>query len=77
MEILDSYKGLLAEIGKLDSAASLLSWDERTYIPPKAHEARAMVVGKLAKMSDVNCSKDILANLPTTIARASWALGGM
>jgi len=51
MEILDSYKGLLAEIGKLDSAASLLSWDERTYIPPKAHEARAMVVGKLAKMS--------------------------
>ncbi len=51
MEILDSYKALLAEIGKLDSATSLLSWDERTYIPPKAHEARAKVVGKLAKMS--------------------------
>ncbi len=51
MEILDSYKTLLSEIGKLDSAASLLAWDERTYIPEKAHEARSDVLGKLSKMS--------------------------
>ncbi len=51
MDTLKKYKELLKEIGKLESATSLLAWDERTYIPESAHEARAQVLGKLSKMA--------------------------
>ncbi len=50
MDTLKEYKALLAEIGKLDSAASLLEWDERTYIPQKGHDARSEVLGKVSKL---------------------------
>ncbi len=50
MDTLEKYKALLAEIGKLESATSLLGWDERTYIPRKGHESRSEVLGKISKL---------------------------
>lgn len=51
MNTLAAYKKHLQEIGKLESAISLLHWDQRTYLPQKGHAARALVLGKLAKMA--------------------------
>jgi len=51
MNTLAAYKKHLQEIGKLESAISLLHWDQRTYLPKKGHAARALVLGKLAKMA--------------------------
>ncbi len=51
MDTLEKYKALLKEIGKLESAGSLLNWDERTYIPQKGHEARSEVLGKVSKLA--------------------------
>ena len=47
---LAAYKAHLREIGKLQSTLSLLYWDQRTYLPPKGHDSRAEVIGKLSKM---------------------------
>jgi len=51
MNTLTAYKKHLQEIGKLQSAISLLNWDQRTYLPQKGHAARALVLGKLARMA--------------------------
>lgn len=51
MRTLAAYKAHLREIGKLGSALTLLQWDQRTYIPSRANEARAETIGKLAKMT--------------------------
>ncbi len=50
MDTLVAYKEHLREIGKLESAVSLLGWDQRTNLPRKGHPARAEVIGKLTKM---------------------------
>jgi carboxypeptidase Taq len=50
LDTLAAYKEHLREIGKLESALSLLHWDQRTNIPRKGHAARAEVIGKLTKM---------------------------
>ncbi|HDL85611.1 MAG TPA: carboxypeptidase M32 [Candidatus Acetothermia bacterium] len=50
MDTLAAYKEHLREIGKLESALSLLNWDQRTNLPRKGHPARAEVIGKLTKM---------------------------
>ena len=50
MNTLSAYKEHVREIGKLSSTVALLYWDQRTYLPPKGHDARAKVIGKLAKM---------------------------
>ena len=50
----DRYKELvrtLKEISTLDSAASLLSWDEQTFMPKKGAELRANQASLLARMS--------------------------
>ena len=51
MDTLAAYKEHLREIGKLESAVSLLGWDQRTNLPRKGHPARAEVIGKLTKMA--------------------------
>jgi carboxypeptidase Taq len=50
VKTLTAYKAHLHEIGKLSSALALLQWDQRTYLPEKAHEARAETIGKIAKL---------------------------
>ena len=50
MDTLDAYKEHLREIGKLESALSLLHWDQRTNLPRKGNAARSEVIGKLTKM---------------------------
>ncbi len=47
---LTAYKAHLREIGKLQSTLSLLYWAQRTYLPPKGHDALSEVIGKLSKM---------------------------
>src|SRR4051794_36102137 len=52
--VTDRYKDLtktLREISTLDSAASLLSWDEQTFMPRKGAELRANQASLLARMS--------------------------
>lgn len=51
MTTLTAYKKHLQEIGKLESAISLLHWDQRTYLPQKGLAARALVLGKLARIA--------------------------
>jgi carboxypeptidase Taq len=52
--VTDRYSNLiktLKEISTLDSAASLLSWDEQTFMPKKGAELRANQASLLARMS--------------------------
>ena len=51
MEELKRFKEYVREMGKLESTVALLHWDQQTYIPKRGHEARAEVVGKLARMA--------------------------
>ncbi|MGQ9734375.1 MAG: carboxypeptidase M32 [Candidatus Bipolaricaulia bacterium] len=51
MEELKRFKEYVREMGKLGSAAALLNWDQQTYIPRRGHEARAEVLGKLARLA--------------------------
>ena len=50
-QTLQRFKDYVREMGKLGAATALLHWDQRTYIPPKGHQGRAEVIGKLAKMA--------------------------
>src|SRR5437867_9476434 len=50
----DPYKNLITttrEISLLDSAASVLGWDERTQLPPKGGEHRANQVSLIARLT--------------------------
>ncbi len=44
-------KTLLAEIGDLNSALALLSWDQATYMPPGGAQARARQMATLSKLA--------------------------
>src|SRR5262245_32282799 len=49
-----SYQGLVARMGEihnLEQAAAVLNWDQRTYMPAKASDARAKQLATLAKFS--------------------------
>jgi carboxypeptidase Taq len=41
----------MAEVNALESAVGLMEWDQQTYMPPAAAEARAAHVGILSRMS--------------------------
>ena len=51
MSVLAELKERLAVIADLDAAAALLGWDQETYMPPGAIEARAAQLTTLARMS--------------------------
>lgn len=51
LDTLTAYKAYLTEIGKLDSAQSLLGWDLHSHMPKKGAPFRSQVIAKLAKMS--------------------------
>ncbi len=46
-----TYRRLLAELGKLQSAIALLTWDEETHMPTKGRDHRAETIGKLSRMA--------------------------
>ena len=47
----DSLKEHLATVEDLNAAASVLSWDQQTYMPPGGAEARAAQLATLARLS--------------------------
>jgi carboxypeptidase Taq len=65
---LDEYTALLTEIDRLNSAVSLLQWDQRTHIPARGHTGRAKVIGKLTKMSFELATSDRLGGLLEELA---------
>jgi carboxypeptidase Taq len=46
-----AYLNILTELGKLNSAVALLSWDEETHMPKKGLGLRAETLGKLSRMA--------------------------
>jgi len=46
-----AYLDILTELGKLNSAVALLSWDEETHMPKKGLGLRAETLGKLSRMA--------------------------
>jgi carboxypeptidase Taq len=51
VDTLTAYRNLLTELGKLNSAVALLSWDEETHMPKKGLGLRAETIGKLSRMA--------------------------
>ncbi|GAG21791.1 unnamed protein product, partial [marine sediment metagenome] len=51
MDTRTAYLGILTELGKLNSAVALLSWDEETHMPKKGLGLRAETLGKLSRMA--------------------------
>ena len=51
MDTRAAYLDILAELGKLNSAVALLSWDEETHMPKKGLGLRAETLGKLSRMA--------------------------
>jgi len=49
-EKLEQLKTILAELADLNGAAALLGWDQQTYMPPGAAEARGSQLGTLGKI---------------------------
>ena len=50
-EKLERFCELLGEISDLDSASSVLGWDQQTYMPPGGAPARAQQLATLGKLS--------------------------
>jgi carboxypeptidase Taq len=70
VDTLASYKAHLREIGKLESALSLLHWDQRTGLPPKGQEGRSEVIGALSKRTfELSTSDDLGALLEELASR--------
>ncbi len=50
-ENLKRFRELLGEISDIDSASSVLDWDQQTYMPPGGASARAQQISTLDKLS--------------------------
>src|SRR5438552_10006599 len=48
---LGQLRSRLAQIGDLEHAAAVLSWDQQTYMPPGGAAGRAEQLGTLAQLS--------------------------
>jgi len=51
VDVRTAYIDILRELGKLNSAVALLSWDEETHMPKKGLGLRAETIGKLSRMA--------------------------
>jgi len=69
--MLDTYRSILAEIGKLSSAQSLLGWDQQTHMPTQGSAARADVLGKLARLEFELATSDELGRCIEDLERSS------
>lgn len=63
MNSYNKLKEKLAEISSLNSAVAVMDWDQQTYMPPGAAEARAEAVSVLRKMSHSLFTSDEMGKL--------------
>ncbi|UCF10777.1 MAG: carboxypeptidase M32 [Candidatus Bipolaricaulota bacterium] len=63
MNTLEEYTELLARIDRINSAVSLLQWDQRTKIPRDGHAGRAETLGTLSRMAFELATSDRLGAL--------------
>lgn len=62
-EKLAELRGLLARVDDLSAAADLLEWDQETYMPPAAAEARAQQIATLRKLAHEFLTEDRVGTL--------------
>ena len=60
---LDRLKAIAGEISDVRSAASLLSWDQQTYMPPGGNAARGQHLATLGKISHELATSDEVGRL--------------
>ena len=76
--MLDALKARLGEVADLEAAAAVLSWDQETYMPPAAAEARAQQLATLQTLAHTRFTDDATGQLlddaeaatPTAMATA-------
>jgi carboxypeptidase Taq len=64
---LESLKSILGELADLGHAEAIADWDSRTFMPPGGAEARANVVGTLARISHERFVSDEVGGLLTEL----------
>jgi carboxypeptidase Taq len=55
---LDRLKNILAEVHDLNAAASLLGWDQQTYMPPGGAEGRGQQLSTLGRLAHTKFTSD-------------------
>ncbi|MCB9172847.1 MAG: carboxypeptidase M32 [Ardenticatenales bacterium] len=61
MSHIDSLKSLFSQINDVYSAASLLSWDQETYMPKGAGDSRSRTIGTLSRIAHEMSTSDEFA----------------
>jgi carboxypeptidase Taq len=62
-EKLNQLKEILGEVSDLNHAASLLGWDQQTYMPPAGGEARGQQLATLGKIAQEMSTSDKVGHL--------------
>jgi carboxypeptidase Taq len=73
--LLDDLKARLARIADLNAAASVLEWDQETYMPDGANEARAHQIATLRELAHEHLTDDALGTLLDRIEREAGITG--
>jgi carboxypeptidase Taq len=73
-ELLERLKFLLAESRDLDRAASVLEWDQQTYMPPGGAPARAEALATLERLAHERYTSDEMGRLLDALGQ-NGALG--
>ncbi len=73
-ERLDELKSLLGQVQDLNAAAAVLEWDQETYMPDGAAEARAHQVATLRKLAHEFFTADEVGTLLEALAPETQAL---
>ena len=76
MTALEHLKSKLAEISDLNGAASVLGWDQQTYMPPGGAAARAEQLGTLVKLAHEKLVSDQLGTLLEAAGEEVTGLSG-
>ncbi|MEA2066039.1 MAG: carboxypeptidase M32 [Thermotogota bacterium] len=71
MEFLEELKNIGKERALINSAVSLLAWDQRTYMPKAAYEYRANAIGYLSELSFKKFVSDEMEKLLEKMERES------
>lgn len=73
-EHLDRLRGLLGEVADLSAAASVLGWDQQTYMPPKGAPARALQLSTLGRLAHEKFVSDAMGE---ALERAAGETAGL
>jgi carboxypeptidase Taq len=73
-EKLERFKEIMTEVADLDSASSLLGWDQQVNMPAAAAEARGNQIGTLEKLSHQAFTSDEVGKLLDELRSRSGAL---